>query len=88
MPTKVEPAAGEPFSVTRVPSGKEAVHVVGQLIPAGLLVTVPEPLPVMLTVKATSSAAAWDSVPSPIGDSESAAETNPCGEILPVPSTS
>jgi hypothetical protein len=36
-------------SVTEVPDVKLAVHVVGQLIPAGLLVTVP--VPVVVTVK-------------------------------------
>jgi len=39
-------------SVTEVPDVKLAVHVVGQLIPAGLLVTVP--VPVIATVRLKS----------------------------------
>ena len=39
------------LKVTCVVCGKLAEHVVGQLIPAGLLVTVPVPVPSMLTVK-------------------------------------
>ena len=39
---KPEPAVA--VRVTEVPDGKLAVHVVGQLIPAGLLVTVPVPV--------------------------------------------
>jgi hypothetical protein len=53
------------------------------LIPAGSLVTVPVPLPIMLTVTDRSVAAASDSVLSPLGGSESAVETNPCGEMFP-----
>ena len=42
-PLKLEPVAAFGVRVTAVPRGKLAVHVPGQLIPAGLLVTVPEP---------------------------------------------
>jgi hypothetical protein len=35
---------------TVVPEANEAPHVGGQLIPAGLLVTVPEPVPAKVTV--------------------------------------
>ena len=38
------------MSVTFVLCGKLPVHVVGQLIPAGLLVTTPLPVPAMVTV--------------------------------------
>ena len=44
---KPEPAVA--VSVTEVPDVKLAAHVVGQLIPAGLLVTVP--VPVIVTVR-------------------------------------
>lgn len=45
-PLKIELARGEAVSVTSVPRAKLAEHVVGQLIPAGLLVTFPGPVAV------------------------------------------
>ena len=48
---KEELAPAVEVSVTFVFCGKVAEHVVGQLIPAGLLVTVPVPVPDMVTVK-------------------------------------
>ncbi len=42
-PEKVDPEAGDAVRATEVPSLKVAVQVEGQFIPAGLLVTVPEP---------------------------------------------
>src|SRR5437667_9729918 len=50
QPLKVEPAAGVAVSVTAVPLAKLAVHVAPQVIPAGELVTVPLPVPAVLTV--------------------------------------
>jgi hypothetical protein len=47
-PPKVKFAPGVALRVTLVPDAKLAVHVVGQLIPAGALVTVP--VPVFVTV--------------------------------------
>jgi hypothetical protein len=44
-PVNVEPLAGVSASVTTVPLAKSAVHVCVQLIPAGLLTTVPVPVP-------------------------------------------
>ena len=46
-PGKVDPLAAVALSVTLCPWVKEALHVVGQLIPAGLLVTVPLPVPTL-----------------------------------------
>src|SRR5207244_3279543 len=50
QPVKVEPAAGVAVNVTAVPLVKLAEHVAPQVIPAGLLVTVPEPVPAAVTV--------------------------------------
>jgi hypothetical protein len=52
-PANVELAFGAAVSVTAVPLAKFAEHVVGQLIPAGLLVTVPAPVPASVTVSET-----------------------------------
>ncbi len=49
-PEKVEPEAGAAASVTVAVVAKEALQVEPQLIPSGLLVTVPEPVPVFETV--------------------------------------
>jgi hypothetical protein len=48
----VAPAAGVAVSVTAVPLLKDAEQVVPQLMPAGALVTVPDPAPERLTVSA------------------------------------
>jgi hypothetical protein len=50
QPANVEPADGEAVSATPVPEANDALHVAPQLIPAGLLVTVPDPLPALLIV--------------------------------------
>jgi hypothetical protein len=52
QPVKVEPAAGVAVNVTAVPLAKLAEQVTPQLIPAGLLVTVPVPAPALETVSA------------------------------------
>ena len=49
QPVKAEPAAGRAVSVTVVPLAKLAEQVAPQVIPMGLLVTVPEPLPSAIT---------------------------------------
>jgi hypothetical protein len=49
-PANVEPEAGVAVRVTEAPLLKLALHVDGQLIPAGLLTTVPEPVPAFVTV--------------------------------------
>jgi hypothetical protein len=50
QPANVEAALGAAVSVTMVPLVKFALHVAPQLIPAGLLVIVPAPVPVVWTV--------------------------------------
>lgn len=52
-PAKVLPPLGTAVNVTPVPLEKLAVQVPGQSIPAGLLVTVPPPLPALVTVSWT-----------------------------------
>lgn len=49
QPLKVDPLGATAVSVTDVPLFKVAEHCVGQLIPTGLLVTVPVPVPVSVT---------------------------------------
>jgi len=49
QPLKVEPAAGAAVSVTAVPLAKLAAQVAPQVMPAGLLVTVPAPVPALET---------------------------------------
>src|SRR5579863_9451582 len=51
-PAKVEPAAGVAVKITCVPLLKFAEQVAPQLMPAGLLDTVPVPVPALVTVKA------------------------------------
>ena len=52
QPAKVDPLSGVSVNVTIVPLAKFAVQVVPQLIPVGLLVTVPVPVPASVTVRA------------------------------------
>jgi hypothetical protein len=49
-PAKVVPDSGAAVNTTAVPLGKLALQLPGQLIPAGLLVTVPVPVPALFTV--------------------------------------
>jgi hypothetical protein len=64
-PANVEPVAGAAVNVTCALVGKLAEHVAPQLIPVGLLVTVPVPVPAGVTVRiwlfggATVTAAVW-----------------------------
>ena len=50
QPANVEVAFGAAVSVTIVPLVKLALHIAPQLIPAGLLVTFPAPVPALWTV--------------------------------------
>jgi hypothetical protein len=52
QPVKSDPVSGVAVRVTAVPSRNDAVQLAPQLIPAGLLVTVPAPVPVLLTSRA------------------------------------
>src|SRR5262245_6230958 len=51
QPVNVEQAAAAAVSVTDVPVVYEAEQVVPQLMPAGMLVTVPAPAPALETVR-------------------------------------
>src|SRR2546422_852650 len=51
QPLNTDPLAGTADNVTDVPMTNDALHVAPQIIPAGLLVTVPPPLPVLVTVR-------------------------------------
>ena len=51
QPAKVEPEEGVAVRVTEVPLLKVAAQVEPQLIPAGVLVTVPVPVPAGVTVR-------------------------------------
>ena len=56
QPVNVEPEAGLAVSVTAVPEVKRVLHVLPQLSPPGLLVTVPLPVPALFTVRGNC----WD----------------------------
>src|SRR2546426_12720064 len=51
QPLNTDPLAGTADNVTDVPMTNDALHVAPQIIPAGLLVTVPPPLPVLVKVR-------------------------------------
>ena len=55
-PAKVDPAAAVAVKVTELPVGNGALHVLPQLMPAGLLVTVPVPPPALVTVRVAGTA--------------------------------
>lgn len=50
QPVNVEPVAGVAVKVIAVPAAKLALHVDPQLMPAGALVTVPDPVPAATTL--------------------------------------
>ena len=53
QPANAERFAGVAFNVTTVPPLKAALHALPQLIPPGLELTVPEPVPATLAVSVT-----------------------------------
>jgi hypothetical protein len=53
QPVNVDPAVAAAVSTIAVPELKFAVHVDPQLIPAGALVTVPAPVPALVTCRAS-----------------------------------
>src|SRR3954469_8511181 len=55
QPSNLEPVAGVAVKVTAWPKLKPALHVAPQLIPAGTDVTVPAPLPGLVTVSRNGS---------------------------------
>src|SRR5262249_59909407 len=57
QPVKVDPAAGVAVRVTAVPLANVAEHVAPHVMPAGALVMVPDPAPVLLTVSAKPGSA-------------------------------
>ena len=61
QPMKFEPLSGIAVRVTTVPSTTEIEQDAPQLIPVGLLVTVPLPAPVLLTVR-SKAFVAWVNV--------------------------
>lgn len=56
QPAKIDPADAVAVSVTELPVGNEALQVFPQLMPAGLLVTVPVPPPTLVTVRVEGTA--------------------------------
>ncbi len=54
-PTKDEPAAAVAVKVTSVPGSKLALHVCPQLMPDGLLLTLPVPVPLRVTASTGES---------------------------------
>jgi hypothetical protein len=50
QPVKVLEASALALRVTTVPAVKEALQVAPQVIPAGALVTVPPPVPLLVTL--------------------------------------
>jgi hypothetical protein len=56
QPENAEPAEGVAVSATVSPAAKGALHVAPQLIPAGLLVTVPLPVPAFAMVNVLGAA--------------------------------
>jgi len=62
QPVKVEPDAGVRFRVTTVPLGKFPEQLAPQLIPAGVLVIVPVPVPLGTTARPTPDCTAPQAV--------------------------
>src|SRR2546422_11344960 len=54
QPPKIDPESGMAVNVTAVPLAKFVVQFAPHAMPAGVLVTVPLPVPALVTVRATS----------------------------------
>ena len=65
QPEKAEPAAAVAVSVNIVPPAKLAEHVAPQLIPGGVLVTVPLPVPISATDTSKPTTPKMNTVPQP-----------------------
>ena len=63
QPVNAEPVAGVAVSVTVVFSGRSTAQVEPHWIPAGLLVTVPVPVPFFCTLRRRVSRAGFSAVP-------------------------
>ena len=55
QPLKIDPESGVAVSVTAVPLVKFVVQFAPHAMPEGVLVTVPLPVPTLVTVRATAS---------------------------------
>ena len=62
QPTKTEPGAGDAVNVTDDPRRNVWAQSLGQLIPGGVLVTVPSPSPVFSTMRRGSIRTVADEV--------------------------
>mgnify|MGYP006928526708 CR=1 FL=1 len=51
QPINVDPGSGVTVSVTLVPLTNDALQVLPQLMPAGALLAIPEPVPDLVTVR-------------------------------------
>ena len=57
QPAKMEPASAAALSVTAVPAASDCEQVAPQAMPAGVLVTVPDPVPFFVTASVAVSRA-------------------------------
>jgi hypothetical protein len=62
QPVKVEPVDGTAVKVTEVPELNEALQVLPQVTPVGLEMTLPEPVPVLVTLRRYAVGALWANV--------------------------